>query len=444
MKPPKRNTGHHVNIAPEHPLYMKKGGAVKTNNVAYTTEEEYKSHLLDPWSKEKAKAQSDWNIKKLNNERLNTVNNYKATNLNFDSSLMGTPKFASETTQSQVAYKEDPSKKGNIEIAAAERNRLAYIEQEKEKKANEDKVRARIRAQQELDIKNKVPGKELYNEDFLVNRDIARKQYQDKIENATNITMGIGAGALAGITAPLWGPAVMSGASAVMAAPEVSGGLNAYFGYQGIKNVPKTIEAWKDPNVSTIEAVGQTAMNAVELLPATRAILKNKNITNYAKDFFAAKGPPKFENVFRGQPENFTKKGQFNPNLSAEQNTYTGGWYDANKKNTMDYINGQQVKDPNAVQEILTGRLPKKTLKSISGHNLPEEAKLMSYGKGDYKSWKEVADAGHITNFEAKVMQKVEQNPQLAKQMADGTYACLLYTSPSPRDRQKSRMPSSA
>ena len=27
---------------------------------------------------------------------------------------------------------------------------------------------------------------------------------------------------------------------------------------------------------------------------------------------------------------------------------------------------------------------------------------------------------------------------------ADGTYTCLLYTSPSPRDRQKSRMPSSA
>ena len=27
---------------------------------------------------------------------------------------------------------------------------------------------------------------------------------------------------------------------------------------------------------------------------------------------------------------------------------------------------------------------------------------------------------------------------------SDGSYACLLYTSPSPRDRQKSRMPSSA
>ena len=30
------------------------------------------------------------------------------------------------------------------------------------------------------------------------------------------------------------------------------------------------------------------------------------------------------------------------------------------------------------------------------------------------------------------------------KTMADQMYSCLLYTSPSPRDRQKSRMPSSA
>ena len=31
-----------------------------------------------------------------------------------------------------------------------------------------------------------------------------------------------------------------------------------------------------------------------------------------------------------------------------------------------------------------------------------------------------------------------------AKNAVEGYYDCLLYTSPSPRDRQKSRMPSSA
>ena len=34
--------------------------------------------------------------------------------------------------------------------------------------------------------------------------------------------------------------------------------------------------------------------------------------------------------------------------------------------------------------------------------------------------------------------------PQINDSSADHQYVCLLYTSPSPRDRQKSRMPSSA
>jgi hypothetical protein len=210
------------------------------------------------------------NVKSLNTARYGGLNKYQTAgpvwqdegskNLKLeipktgviDRSLMGQPNFASETVQSQVPYNEDPFKKGNIEIAAAERNRLAYIEQEKQRKANEDKVRSRVRAQQELDIKNKVPGKELYNEDFLVNRDIARKQYKDKIENATNITMGIGAGALAGITAPLWAPAVAGAAGtigAALEAPAVIGnttlpwltGNNAMAAYFGSK-IPKNIE----------------------------------------------------------------------------------------------------------------------------------------------------------------------------------------------------------
>ena len=35
-------------------------------------------------------------------------------------------------------------------------------------------------------------------------------------------------------------------------------------------------------------------------------------------------------------------------------------------------------------------------------------------------------------------------HPSVVKGKAGSPYACLLYTSPSPRDRQKSRMPSSA
>ena len=39
---------------------------------------------------------------------------------------------------------------------------------------------------------------------------------------------------------------------------------------------------------------------------------------------------------------------------------------------------------------------------------------------------------------------KVTLGPKGRNVVMDKSYGCLLYTSPSPRDRQKSRMPSSA
>ena len=55
--------------------------------------------------------------------------------------------------------------------------------------------------------------------------------------------------------------------------------------------------------------------------------------------------------------------------------------------------------------------------------------------------------ASNVTNIETAI-QSVEHNNVnilcLGSNNLDNTKACLLYTSPSPRDRQKSRMPSSA
>jgi len=52
---------------------------------------------------------------------------------------------------------------------------------------------------------------------------------------------------------------------------------------------------------------------------------------------------------------------------------------------------------------------------------------------------KEVSEVSEVSEKEAwdKVIKKAEQ-------FIDKSRSCLLYTSPSPRDRQKSRMPSSA
>jgi hypothetical protein len=85
---------------------------------------------------------------------------------------------------------ENPYKKAAIQKAADEKERLAYLEQEKQKKANEDKVRERIRAQQALDLKNKVPGYELYDEDYEVQNHIKQAEYKKKIEERTNEMMG--------------------------------------------------------------------------------------------------------------------------------------------------------------------------------------------------------------------------------------------------------------
>ena len=47
-------------------------------------------------------------------------------------------------------------------------------------------------------------------------------------------------------------------------------------------------------------------------------------------------------------------------------------------------------------------------------------------------------DAGSVRNMIEEVQ------PRYISHLAAQSYPCLLYTSPSPRDRQKSRMPSSA
>ena len=55
-----------------------------------------------------------------------------------------------------------------------------------------------------------------------------------------------------------------------------------------------------------------------------------------------------------------------------------------------------------------------------------------------------VTQSGNLLtlNFPSDAFKKVDNNDEINQ--AANTYSCLLYTSPSPRDRQKSRMPSSA
>ena len=57
-------------------------------------------------------------------------------------------------------------------------------------------------------------------------------------------------------------------------------------------------------------------------------------------------------------------------------------------------------------------------------------------------------DGISLANTAEGAMEEIENMLQrmreIAVQSSNGTYSCLLYTSPSPRDRTRSRMPSSA
>ena len=50
----------------------------------------------------------------------------------------------------------------------------------------------------------------------------------------------------------------------------------------------------------------------------------------------------------------------------------------------------------------------------------------------------------HVNALEEKYKEEAKQEPHAKRLDPDNIKDCLLYTSPSPRDRQKSRMPSSA
>ena len=70
-----------------------------------------------------------------------------------------------------------------------------------------------------------------------------------------------------------------------------------------------------------------------------------------------------------------------------------------------------------------------------ASHNSHEDNGIKFFGPDGFKLSDEV---------EKKLEKLVEQDPELAAPERIGSAPCLLYTSPSPRDRTRSRMPSSA
>ena len=72
------------------------------------------------------------------------------------------------------------------------------------------------------------------------------------------------------------------------------------------------------------------------------------------------------------------------------------------------------------------------------------------YFSGYYEKKAEIAAMDKVDELEAAAAKAKDEAPQKTKKEApeatkfEKNYICLLYTSPSPRDRTRSRMPSSA
>ena len=167
------NTGHTQMMYPNQD-YKFEGDSVteypqKFQNGGYTSEEDYKSHLLDKWSPEKAKTQLEWNTRKNNySTQVPLQFNQKNDNINY---------------QTEDPYKRDAYLKQSNDLKYK-----AYLEDQKNKADYELKIRNQIRAQNEFDKKRGV-APSLYNEDYLVNNNLSKKEYEDKLNRNTNEAM---------------------------------------------------------------------------------------------------------------------------------------------------------------------------------------------------------------------------------------------------------------
>jgi hypothetical protein len=76
-------------------------------------------------------------------------------------------------------------------------------------------------------------------------------------------------------------------------------------------------------------------------------------------------------------------------------------------------------KDPNAGTRIIKTRIPTKKWESLSGFNLPENAKAMSAGTGNYKTYMDAANAGELSLGAAKRLSKGVQLPSDVEELTN-------------------------
>jgi hypothetical protein len=115
---------------------------------------------------------------------------------------------------------------------------------------------------------------------------------------------------------------------------------------------------------------------------------------------------PKYKNVYRVEPTTF----QADPN-----SPLTGNWF--GELGEMPFY-AKNLKDPNAGVRIMRQKMPVKQWEAMSGHNLPAQAKTMSAGPGDYKTFADAAKNGEISMGAAKRLQAGMQTSRDLEELA--------------------------
>lgn len=128
------------------------------------------------------------------------------------------------------------------------------------------------------------------------------------------------------------------------------------------------------------------ADNATDLTSAFRSLADDgKKLGVKAGSYF-----PEYKNVYRVEPTTFVKDAD---------DQLSGRWMGELDQMPF-YV--KNLKDPEGGVRIMRQKMPVKKWQSMSGHNMPFNAKMMSAGTGDYKTLNNAVTAGELSPGAAK------------------------------------------
>ena len=217
---------------------------------------------------------------------------------------------------------------------------------------------------------------------------------------------------------------------------------------QAIRQVPQYQASGRNFNAEVLERFGRNltdiSLNIQESWDETAAneakVEWMEAWRGYKTDLVSGNG----FNAFRNTKDFISKKGdEITKGLSLGARKRFKNWFMFERENKLDYAQNFEYQKAKAAQKRAQAIERERLILQLS-----EEGNLEEYLNEAPVRIQEAARTieSNPQSPEAQALVLGENKEQHIKEVAikEDSYICLLYTSPSPRDRQKSRMPSSA